>query len=115
MDLRVMAGVFHEKARKLFGNAERTESLGPLPSFILDRFRVRVSESGIRARLGDIRLDDGLVAWHLEAWKLDHGNAGEELLMPVKKFTNSIRKQKSAMAAAQREKGNTCVQQSHSR
>jgi hypothetical protein len=58
---------------------------------------------------------DALVAWHLEAWKLDHGNEGEELLMPVKKFTNSIRKLKSAMAAAQREKGSTCVQQRHSR
>src|SRR5262245_55621626 len=45
---------------------------------------------------------DGLVAWHLEAWRLDHGIEGEELLMPVKKFINAIRRLKSAMGGSHR-------------
>jgi hypothetical protein len=48
-----------------------------------------------------------LAGWYAEAWKLDHGVEGEELLLPVKKFTNAIQKLKSAMAAQRQEKGST--------
>jgi hypothetical protein len=58
--------------------------------------------------------DDGLVGWHAEAFKLDHGNEGAELHLPVKRFIGAIRRLKAAMAT-QRQKGSICEQRKNSR
>jgi hypothetical protein len=63
--------------------------------------RVTFDRTGAKFIFAD---DDGLVGWYAEAFKLDHGNQGEELMMPVKKFIGAVRKLKTAMAAAQQEK-----------
>ena len=48
---------------------------------------------------------DGSVSWYLEAWRLDHGVGGEELVMSVKRFTNAVRKLKTAVTEARTGKG----------
>jgi len=52
---------------------------------------------------------DGLAAWHLEAWRLDHGVEGQELHIPAKKFVNAIHALKRAM----NERKDVCVQRNH--
>jgi len=53
---------------------------------------------------------DGLVSWHAEAYKLDHGTGDEVLLMPVKKFIGAVRHLKRVMNAARQGKGNETTQ-----